>query len=80
MEDREIMNEVNIRPRIIGTEIIDEAKLSICKIEIDNESGTGFFLNLTDKIGKNCLITNYHVITKEYVDEKKTIKITLNNN
>ena len=37
-------------------------------------------MNLTDKIGKNCLITNYHVITKEYVDEKKTIKITLNNN
>ena len=43
MEDQEIINEVNIRPRIIGTEIIDEAKLSICKIEIDNESGTGFF-------------------------------------
>lgn len=79
MENQEIINQVNIRPKSVGTEIIDEAKLSTCKIEIDNESGTGFFLNLTDKIGKNCLITNYHVISKEYVDQKKTIRVKLKN-
>ena len=58
----------------------NEASLSTCKIEIDNVLGTGFFLNLTDKIGINCLITNYHVISKEYVNEKKTIKIKLDQN
>ena len=68
MEDQEIINEVNIKP------------ISTCKIEIDNQSGTGFFLNLMDKFGKNYLITNYHVISKEYVDQKITIKIKLGNN
>ena len=80
MEAQEIINEVNIRPKNIEKKKIDEASLSICKIEIDNESGTGFFLNLKDKLGKNYLITNYHVISKEYVDQKKTIKIKLDNN
>ena len=56
---------------------------SLCKITIEENVkndkklyGTGFFMNLKYE-GKDlkCLITNYHVITQNLVDEKKDITI-----
>ncbi len=55
---------------------INEVNPSICKIQIQNKTGTGFFI----KLYKNnrelfCLLSNEHVIKKEYIELKETIYI-----
>jgi len=46
---------------------------SICKVEyyLDNKkyNGTGFFMELLG-LGKNVLITKYHIITERVINEK----------
>ena len=42
----------------------------ICKIKIDKMNGTGFFCKIPN-INKIFLMTNYHVINKKYMNEKK---------
>ena len=85
MEDRR--NEVIIKKKEIipidkelDISLIDVYK-SICKItyEIGKdkvENGSGFLIKLP-KDGEEiyCLMTNHHVITKEMIDSKKTIKV-----
>ena len=81
MEDRR--NEVIIKKKEIipiDKELIDVYK-SICKITYENEkneieNGSDFLIKLP-KDGEEiyCLMTNNHVITKEMIDSKKTIKV-----
>ena len=55
----------------ISIEITDKAKKSICKIIIKNNEGnsygTGFFMEINDN--QKYLITNYHVISQETLNE-----------
>ena len=60
----------------------EKAEKSICEIIKDNGYGTGFFCKIKypNKFNKICcLITNYHVITKDILINKENIKIKLNN-
>ena len=79
----QVINEKNIQPKEISKDIIEQAKFSICKIIIPGIQevwGSGLFFDLTNLIGigKKCLITNYHVITKELINEKADIIIETN--
>ena len=63
---------------IPGTEeILIQKKNCICKIKIGNEIITGFFCKISI-INKNFLMTNYHKIIEEYLNENKEITILLN--
>ena len=56
----------------------NESSKAVCKIIIDNKNkvtGTGFFLQ--DSYENYFLITNYHVISKTTIEEKKKIEIEL---
>ena len=68
---------------IEGTEtILNQMRQSICKIcKEDGSKGTGFFCNipLPNKKLLPVLITNEHVISKNEINNKKLIKITLDN-
>ena len=76
---KEKLIESSPRPvSIESTEkILSQMKNSICKIYKCN--GTGFFCNISFK-NKNfkALITNNHIINKEYIKNNKIIKISLN--
>ena len=51
---------------------------SICKIE-GKLTGTGFFCHINKDIP--CLMTNFHILDKEYIIQKKNkIEISINDN
>ena len=59
--------------------ICEQMKTSICKIYGDN-IGTGFFCKiLYDDEYIPVLITNYHILSNEFIDTKKQLKISINN-
>ena len=68
--------------RAIPLKKVFELMKSICKIEyyLNNKkyNGTGFFMELFD-IGKNVLITNFHVISERVINEKTEINLILEN-
>ena len=71
------INEVNtLHAKIIPESVSDRIYNSIVRIEIENSTGTGFFvkLNIKNKI-MNCLLTCHHVINQNYVDQNKTFYI-----
>ena len=61
--------------------ILEQMINCICKIKIKGEKRTGFFgkipLEDNNKIMK-CLMTNYHIINKEYIKKNKEINLLLN--
>ena len=62
--------------------LLEKVEKSICEIIRDKGYGTGFFCKIKDPNTFNeinCLITNYHVITKDMLKYKKNIEIKLNN-
>ena len=62
--------------------LFEKAEKSICEIIKDKGYGTGFFCKIKypNKFSEIfCLITNYHVITKEMLIYKENIEIKLNN-
>ena len=63
------------------SKILKQMKYSVCKIYIlNNGQGTGFFCNIIyDKYKIPVLITNNHIIDKNYIKEEKFIKLTLFN-
>ena len=82
-------DEKLIEHKYITINELDITKQSICKIIIFNEQiiyGTGFFMKYSDSL--KLLITNNHVIFREYKDDKikivlqiwnqKTMKLSLN--
>ena len=62
--------------------ILGQMANNIYKININSEKGTGFFtkIPINDKLIIPGLITNYHVINKEYLDKKNEIAVNLYNN
>ena len=60
--------------------ILMQMKESICKIK-GKLKGTGFFCHINYE-NKNipCLMTNFHVLDKEYIKKNNKIKISMNDN
>ena len=59
--------------------ILEQMEKSVCKI-ISDRNGTGFFCKIELNNKKiPVLITNYHIISDEYLDSEQRIKIYLNN-
>ena len=77
-------NEIKGSPEpvsISGTRIILNQMINcICKIKLNGVDGTGFFCEIND--GNNnklhFLVTNYHVIDKQYYEENNKINLLLN--
>ena len=66
---------------ISGTRTILEQMINcICKIKVDQSIGTGFFCRINYGINKTMkfLMTNFHVLTKNYYDKTKTIDLLIN--
>ena len=61
-------------------EILKQMKQSICKIK-GKLTGTGFFcyINYKEK-DIPCLITNYHILNDNYIQQNKKIEISMNDN
>ena len=60
--------------------ILEQMAKNICKINIDGKKGTGFFTKIpVDTKLIPVLVTNYHVINKEYLAEKNEIEVDLFN-
>ena len=87
IDDFNIINEENVKEgenlTLKNTKILfEKAEKSICEIITDKGYGTGFFCKIKYPNKFNeiyCLITNYHVITKEILINKENIEIKLNN-
>ena len=60
--------------------ILDQMKNSVCKIHIEGNNGTGFFIEVlyNNKLYK-LLITNYHVLKEKDIMIGNIINISLNN-
>ena len=80
------INELDTGHKPIPIDIVNAVNKSICKISIKkNKNGTGFFMNISKTI--KYLITNYHVIKPDLINEDieieiwnhKTMKLNLNN-
>ena len=78
-KEKGFRNEVYVGgPKGIPLINYTESSKAVCKIIIDNKNkvtGTGFFLQ--DSYKNYFLITNYHVISKTTVEEKKIIEIEI---
>ena len=60
--------------------ILNQMKFNVCRIYKAGINGTGFFCNLPYKSKLiPFLITNNHIINSEDIDNKKDIKISINN-
>jgi len=57
--------------------ILNQMKNCVCKIKIGNITATGFFCKIPI-INMIFLMTNFYVITEEYLNENKEITISLN--
>ena len=87
INDFSIINEENVKEgenlTIKKSKILNEkAEKTICEIIKDNGYGSGFFCKIKYPNKFNeiyCLITNYHVITKDILINKENIEIKLNN-
>ena len=60
--------------------ILEQMKNSVCKIHIEGNNGTGFFIEVSynNKLYK-LLITNYHILKEKDIIEGNKINISLNN-
>ena len=69
-----ITNTYNPEEPIQMSKLLKAVK-SICKIEYDNHLGSGFLIKLfRGEEDFFCLITNEHVITKNIINQRKTIR------
>ena len=78
----ELMNDDSLKPLNLKNieEIITQMKHSICKIyKNGGEKGSGFFCSFSNKNKRFfTLITNYHVINKEYINNFNEVFIRIN--
>ena len=67
-------DEVQINNAIVPLKNYIKASEAVCKITIkkNNANATGFFLEISSL---KCLLTNYHVISKDLVDTNSEIEI-----
>jgi len=80
VEEGKITGAIDAIPLENIDKISEQMKTSICQIYAGNKMGTGFFCNLPYK-GKRIpvLMTNYHVISDDFLINNKKIKISINN-
>ena len=72
-----MLNDESMNP------FLRKAKESVCLIDYNGSSGTGFFLNIPDKEGNDhwtFLITNCHVYPQNSILTEKFLDITINGN
>ena len=83
-----IENKLYTIAKSIPLEVVNKVVKSLCKITIKNNEGNitgiGFFMQITD--AKKCLITNYHIISRQtkkldieieiYNQKKMNLKLT----
>ena len=75
-------DEIDTGHKPVKLNIIDKVKKSICKIIIKSKNniikgaGTGLFMNISNSL--KYLITNYHIINPEIINEP--IEIEIHNN
>ena len=91
-EEYNIINQqrLNLQKNINLKEMKKFAELgqkAICKIKIFGGYGSGFFCKIPDlnKLDNSnlllyCLVTNFHVLNNEFLDEKQKIELEINNN
>ena len=61
--------------------IIKQMKKSVCKIKINNFTGTGFFCYIPfDYIDLPVLVTSHHILNEKNISIGKAINISLNDN
>ena len=79
--DEKFINNYPFQASIETTEnILIQMKRSVCKIYNGREKGTGFFCKIHNNNQKKdikVLITNNHVLGKDYFNKKKKIEISL---
>ena len=75
----ESMNQGSEDPGNIPSreKILEQMKNCVCKIKIGNISATGFFCKIPI-INMIFFMTNFHVITEEYLNENKEITLSKN--
>ena len=56
--------------------IVEQMENNICKIDINENKGTGFICKILDKL---YLITNSDILNEEYIEENEIIEISINN-
>ena len=65
------------RPNPIDLNILEKVKQSLCKIIINRINGgacgTGFFMKISNSL--KCLITNYHVISPDVINQNIELEI-----
>ena len=82
IEEKEIKGNMDLsveQTKIILTQI----DVSICRILIDNSSGTGFFCLIPiykEEKKMKALVTNNHILGIDDISPEKKIKITISNN
>ena len=84
-DEREISNQAKVKPgeniSISNNKLlIEKAESSICKIQIDNKEGNGFFCKFNYYNNMIYLMTCYHLISKEEIDFYDEIELKFNNN
>ena len=78
-EEKKLLNSIN-PVSIEGTKIILEQMMRcVCKIKIKGTLGTGFFckIPIENDTQINCLLTNYHIIDKDYFQKNKEITVII---
>ena len=74
MEDEKFLKDSVVPVNIKQTKkILNQMINCICKIKIGAYNGTGIFckIKLDENTIINCLMTNYHVLNKEYIKKIK---------
>ena len=64
--------DLNMWSEPVPIDVINKVSKSICKINIDNYSGTGFFMNINSL---KYLITANHILSKDKIDNDIEIEI-----
>ena len=80
IEEGKISGAIDAIPLEKIEQISEQMKTCICQIYTGNKMGTGFFCKIPYE-GKSIpvLMTNYHVISDDFLKNNKSFKISINN-
>ena len=80
MEDEKKIKNSPDYISISGTQtILNQMRNSICKIKINQINGTGFFCKIPyENNTMNVLMTNYHILDKEYYNKNDALNLFIN--
>ena len=79
-EEKKIINSIDPASIQCTKIILEQMMKCVCKIKIKGMLGTGFFckIPMENNIQIKCLLTNNHIIHKEYFQQNKKINLLLN--